>query len=196
MNIGTTLKNGVNNTIKALTNIFGIQAEIYKPITSTSERGVFSNDSIEFEKDPYFSGKVLLPVIFKEKASGLNIADDILDDTFLYVPGYINIYRFSRVSVKLKTNKIEEFIVEDIIDIDDDEQVIFRNYKIIPFTNNDLENAISNEVIYEKDEEQNEDIEFTDLNFEDFYGSEKDTLTNSTNTTNDEDIFIDSIKGL
>jgi hypothetical protein len=81
MNIGTTLKNGVNNTIKALTNIFGIQAEIYKPITSTSERGVFSNDSIEFEKDPYFSGKVLLPVIFKEKASGLNIADDILDDT-------------------------------------------------------------------------------------------------------------------
>jgi hypothetical protein len=192
MNIGKTLRNGVNNTIKALTNIFGVYAEIYKPITSTSERGVFSNDSIEFEQDPYFSGKVLLPVIFKEKASGLNIVDDILDDTFLYVPGFVDVYRFSKISVKLKTNKIEEFIVEDVIDIDDDEQVIFRNYKIIPFTNNDLENAIENEVIYEKDEEQNEDIEFTDLDFEDFYASK----SSISNNTDNEDIFIDSIKSL
>jgi hypothetical protein len=192
MNIGKTLRNGVNNTIKALTNIFGVYAEIYKPITSTSERGVFSNDSIEFEQDPYFSGKVLLPVIFKEKASGLNIADDILDNTFLYVPGFVDVYRFSKISVKLKTNKIEEFIVEDVIDIDDDEQVIFRNYKIIPFTNNDLENAIENEVIYEKDEEQNEDIEFTDLDFEDFYASK----SSISNNTDNEDIFIDSIKSL
>ena len=170
MKIAKNLRKGIDNSIKSLTKIYGVNVEIYKPISFLDEQHQYNSDDVEYEDIPYLKDqKVLIPSIFKPQHTNSLAFDNSLntDELILYIKSTILLYKHSLVVVKphidKRTQEIQKmteirFIVDESIEISDLDYIIFKKYSIVPV------NTMSIDETEYKDEELLKDIDYENNN--------------------------------
>ena len=132
MRVTKGINKGVDSAIRALTKIFGINSDIYKPITFNDPAHGYFDSNIKWEETPYFTGKILAPFIFKKNNENLNIVSSFIDDAMaLYVPSDIILTRHSLVVLHTKWGNAN-YVISDIKQIRDDERIVFSKYFVVP----------------------------------------------------------------
>jgi len=142
MKILRGLTKGVEKTISILTKLYGVQADIYLPVNYKDQsRGFVSND-IEYNDEPEFSQKILFPFIFKFKNKTMGVVDELFpdDDKVIYLyKDIMDLPKFSKI-VFSTIDGYTQFIINDVVEIKDDEQIILRKAYLIPDMSFDDEN--------------------------------------------------------
>jgi len=148
MNLLNPIKIGVNISINVLTNLYGISSDVYFPIKSDSLQYGYFDDNIEYPSEPNWSGKLLIPSIFKEIQASFSGAFDNLtpDEKILYLPNTIEFPRYSKIIIWLQDQAVE-YRINDIQEYRDDEGQIYRKYILVPITNEDIDNEKVEELI-------------------------------------------------
>jgi len=127
------VKNGVNISIQMLTRIWGVYGDIYLPIKYNDEsRGFISND-ITYRDEPDYSQKILFPYLFKERNKTMGMIDEFFeDDLVLYLSTTDNtLVKYSKVVFGVEYGNMS-FIIKDITEITDDNQILLRKAFLIP----------------------------------------------------------------
>ncbi len=132
--------------ITQLTEMFGVVSELYLPKGLTgidndnklraNKLHGYNDDDIEFEQEPFFFGKVLIPSYFRKINSHDNTYfRDLNDqrDLFAYLPRDLSIPTYTKIVVKEKDDNFVSFKVEQQIENRANSLVIWQKYLISPF---------------------------------------------------------------
>jgi hypothetical protein len=128
------LAKGVNKAIVKLTQLFGIEADIYLPLSYNNTSTGYIDNDITYEDEPSYSNKLLFPYILKEKNKSMGMVDELFadDDKVVYLyDDIINLVKFSKI-VFPTISGVNTYIIKDISDISDDEQIILRKAFLVP----------------------------------------------------------------
>jgi len=177
MKVFKGVKKGIQKSLIALNKLYGVDVEIYKPVQSNNISDGYKTNSIRYEENPYFIGKALVPYLFKTKTHSLDFIDDLFDDSeiIMYIPLNDPLIRYSKVKT-IQKKGIENFIIDEILEIKDDEQTLLYKYKLVPDTaihsedqdivlntiikDNELEEKQPNESITKKEIQPNTTIKY------------------------------------
>lgn len=137
------LRNPMIKAYKQLTKFYGVNADIYKLLTQdrpASELHGFMDDLQNYERQPYYSGKVLIPSLFRRRQStNLAVLDPFVDsDQYLYIPADREVLLNSLVVCRLKTGRILNFRVSEISNISNEAGEIINRHSLVPVTSMDI----------------------------------------------------------
>lgn len=140
MKVFRPLKKGFDKAVKLLTKVYGVEADIYFPISINNvKHGVRDND-ITYATEPDLSRKVLIPYIFKlNDEAELFSVDFENDGRFLFIESTVKIPDYSKIILRKAKLDIQNFQVHRFKGIDDDEQTIYGKYELVPLTAIDIE---------------------------------------------------------
>jgi len=171
------IKIGANISIKVLTNLYGVFADVYFPKNDKSLHHGFYDDNIEYSDTPDFSGKLLIPSFYSLGETTLpGIFDNLTqDEPVLYLPNTKRFPKYSLIVVNPPTGVLK-FRINDEVEYKDDESIVFRKYILVPVITT---KETDFELIEEKKSEFDSE-EFSSLNFEEEYSIVKDTKEEET----------------
>lgn len=137
------LRNPMIKGYKQLTKFYGVQADIYKlekQYDPAQDLHGFFDDLQNYERQPYFTGKVLIPSLFRRRQStNLSVLDPFVDsDQYLYIPADREVYLNSLVVCRLKNQRILNFRVSEISNISNEAGEIINRHSLVPITSTDI----------------------------------------------------------
>jgi len=145
--------------IAILNKVFGISSDIYKPLSINTQHG-YLDDDVNYESEPYYSGNVLIPAFFRKKDDNLSVLDPYYDASsdgiIAFLPSTINLSIYSKIVTR--TNQgISNYIVKDVLEIIDGDQVIFRKYILVSSMSIDIDNN-REELVNKLEEEPKQEL--------------------------------------
>ena len=126
--------------VKQLTRVYGVECDIYFPIKANNLKHGYRDDDIEYPLEANETVKVLIPALFRKRVNNDALIEDFENtDTFMYGPKNLDVPNYSKIITRLKSGKILNYKVDEIDAISDDEvDLVFRKYKLIPVTSIDI----------------------------------------------------------
>jgi len=172
MKLMKPLKKGFKRAVKVLTKIYGIEADIYFPLSVNNlKHGVRDND-ITYNEEAELSAKVLIPAFFKDKVESDPLGSDFENDGYYLYYTLAEIPDYSKLVLKTPKNSIQNFQVVQFRGVSDDEQLIYGKYELIPLSKIDIAvNQEEFEVALEHKEDYLEDFADIPDNLLDMDGS-------------------------
>ena len=173
------IKIGANISIKVLTNLYGVFADVYFPKNDKSLQHGFYDDNIEYSEIPDFSGKLLIPSFYSLGETTLpGIFDNLTqDEPVLYLPNTKKFPKYSLIVVNPQTGVLK-FRINDEVEYKDDESTVFRKYILVPV----ITTKETDFNLIEEKELEFDDEEFSSLDFEKEYSivkNEEETPNNN-----------------
>lgn len=138
------LRKGGIKAYNQFTKYYGLEADLYKLKTQNnpaSDLNSFYDDLQNYEDKPYLSRKVLIPSIFRRRSTtNLSMLDPFIDsDIYMYIPADVKIYLHTLVVVRTLSNKLINYRVSEIHEINNDAGLIVGRYTLVPVISIDIE---------------------------------------------------------
>lgn len=136
------LKKPLLKGYKQLVKYYGIHCDVYrliKPTEPAQKAFGFEDDYQNYERQPYYTGLVLIPSMFRRRNSvTLAMLDPFVDsDQYLYVPADTELDVNSLVVCKLSSGKILNYRISEITSVGNEAGEIVKRYNIIPVLSTD-----------------------------------------------------------
>ena len=127
---------------KQLVKHYGIFCDIYRLVTPNNPAQKaygFDDDFQNYERQPYYTGLVLIPSMFRRRNSvTLAMLDPFVDsDQYLYIPADIDLDVNSLVVCKLSSGKILNYRISEITSVGNEAGEVVRRYNIVPVLSTD-----------------------------------------------------------
>lgn len=140
--ITRVLKTPLMRGYRQLLKYYGVHCNIYRLITPTSpaQKGFgFDDDLQNYERQPYYTGLVLIPSMFRRRNSvTLAMLDPFVDsDQYLYIPADIEIDVNSLVVCKLPSGKICNYRISEVTSVGNEAGEIVKRHSIAPVVSTD-----------------------------------------------------------
>lgn len=137
------LRKPVAKGYKQLVKFYGVDVNLYRLINQSvpdNKLHGFLDDANNYERQPYFIGKVLIPSLFKRRnQTNLAALDPFVDaDQYLYVPAGQEILLHTLVVCRLPSKRILNFRVTSISEIHNDAGLIVSRHSIVPVLSVDI----------------------------------------------------------
>ena len=132
------LLKGYNQLLKQ----YGIYCDVYrliKPTDPAQKAYGFDDDYQNYERQPYYTGLVLIPSMFSYRNSvTLAMLDPFVDsDQYLYIPADIEFDVNSLVICKLSSGKLLNYRISEIQSVGNEAGEIVKRYSIVPILSTD-----------------------------------------------------------
>lgn len=162
MKILRPIEKGYNKVIKVLTKIYGFEADIYSPISVNNLKHGHRDSDINYEIEPSYSGKILIPSLLRTKNSeGMFIEDYEGSGTWMWLTNYVSIPELSKVVLRNSNLDILNFQVLRYRHATDNEMKIYGKYELVPLNNIDII-ANKDEIIGRMEEQDELDSELSE----------------------------------
>lgn len=136
------LKKPLIKGYKQLVKYYGVYCDVYrliKPTDPAQKAFGFDDDHQNYERQPYYTGLVLIPSLFRRRNSvTLAMLDPFVDsDQYLYIPADIELDVNSLVVCKLSSGKLLNFRISEITSVGNEAGEIVRRHNIVPVLSTD-----------------------------------------------------------
>lgn len=143
--------------LKVLIQLYGVDAKIYKPVKYNNGQHGFQDNNVTYENVPV-PYRVLIPAIFRKTTQTPVMSDpffDSSDDIIWFVPTPDSFPRYSKVVISPGPTS---YIVNDILEIKDGDQVIFRKHMLVINNALNLDDSRADMIDTLKDELLEDDV--------------------------------------
>lgn len=136
------LKRPLIKGYKQLVKYYGVHCDVYrliKPTDPAQKAFGFDDDYQNYERQPYYTGLVLIPSLFRRRSSvTLAMLDPFIDsDEYLYIPADIELDVNSLVVCKLSSGKLLNYRISEITSVGNEAGEIVRRHNIVPVISTD-----------------------------------------------------------
>ncbi len=139
MKVFKGVRKSLPKAIRVLKKHFGVEGEVYYPLGWNNEQHGYKDDDISYPEDPDYTGKILIPALFRRQSETLALLDAF------YEPGDFTLFeenntiyhpKYSKIVLRYQ-GMIRNFRIDDITAIKDDlaenkEDVLWRKYHLVP----------------------------------------------------------------
>jgi len=141
MKILRNVNKGITKSISILTKIIGVNCSVFFPLeTQDIKMHYLKDNDVKYESLPGYEGKLLIPKVVGNKTNSIDIIDDYeLDEIVLYTTSDLLLPKYSQIITNRPDGSIENFIINEIKSIKDDERVFFYKYFLVPDVGIDVE---------------------------------------------------------
>jgi len=146
MKILRNIQKNMTQSISVLTKIIGVSCTVYFPTeTQKASMHYVRDNNIEYQDLPGYKGKLLIPKIVRNRINSIQIIDDYEDDAIILFTSVDLVFpKYSKVIVDRPDGSIENFIINEVKAIKDDERVFFYKYFLVPDTEIDVKHNREN----------------------------------------------------